>query len=265
MATVPIIERSQWGARDPRGRKYVSWGTRTEFIVHHSAGPTSQTVRSIQDFHMDSRGWSDIGYNLLVDDAGHAYDGRGWLVVGAHAVGHNTSGIGVCYIGQNAPTDPAKRTIRALYDMACEQAGRQLETLGHGDVNDTTCPGGNLDAWVHDGMPVDGLDTNGGHELIGLKKGDQGERVKGLQVCIMYAGVDLPQYGADGDYGDETAEGLRQARELVGSDAGPGYGDRVSGWAYGQLMKLLAENTGGDGTASLPDTISVSGDLDVED
>lgn len=77
--------------------------------------------------------------------------------------------------------------------------------------------------------------------MIGLSKGDTGERVKGLQALIQYAGIELPRYGVDGDYGDETAEGLRQARESVGSRANDGYGDRVSGWAYAQLMKAVAK------------------------
>ena len=56
-----IISRKSWGARAPRSRSTVSWSQRREFIVHYSEGPTPQSVRSIQDFHMDGRGWSDIG------------------------------------------------------------------------------------------------------------------------------------------------------------------------------------------------------------
>lgn len=248
MARVHIIERSQWGARAPRGRDHVSWAWRTEFVVHHSAGPTTQTVRSIQDFHMDGRGWSDLGYNVLVDDDGNAYEGRGWQVAGAHAVGHNTSGIGVCYIGQNAATAVAKATIRALYDEACERSGRRLEQLCHGDVNETSCPESNLRAWVHNGMPADGLD--GGDDdmsLINLRKGDgestgKKEHVIALQALVLKGGGELPEYGADGEYGDETAEALRRVRAGVGSDAEQGWGDRVSGWAYAQLMQAVARH-----------------------
>lgn len=77
--------------------------------------------------------------------------------------------------------------------------------------------------------------------MIGLRKGDQGEQVKGLQALIQYAGQELPRYGVDGDYGDETAEGLRRVRESVGSRALDDYGNRVSGWAYAQLMKAVAK------------------------
>lgn len=241
-----IITRDEWDARTPRTQTAVSDGDRTEFIVHHSAGPPSQTVRSIQDFHMDGRGWSDIGYNLLVDDDGNAYEGRGWFIQGAHAVGHNVSGIGVCYIGQDDPTPEAKAAIRALYDEACALTGRQLETLGHGDVNNTTCPGDNLDAWVHNGMPVSGLEGDDGMSLIDLSKGDgeangRDSEVTALQVLVSDgAGQELPQYGIDGEYGDETAEALRRARASVGSLAKYGWGDSVGGWGYAQLMIAVA-------------------------
>ncbi|QBI56546.1 peptidoglycan recognition protein family protein [Streptomonospora litoralis] len=238
---VHVIDRSEWGARPPRNRQYVSWDARVEFIVHHSAGPTDQSVRSIQDFHLDERGWADIGYNLLVDDAGNAYEGRGWLVVGAHAVGHNVSGIGVCYIGRNNPTSAAKAAIRALYEEACERAGRRLAAKGHRDVNETTCPGDELYAWVHDGMPANGF-RNGGHDVIGLQMGDRGEGVEALQALILYAGGELPRYGVDSRYGEETAEALRQVRKSVGSEAAEGYGDRVTGYAYAQLIQAVARH-----------------------
>ncbi len=152
-----IIPRSGWGARAPRSTTTTSWSQRTEFIVHYSLGPTTQSVRAIQDFHMDGQGWSDIDYNFLVDVAGRIYEGRGWLGVGAHAPDHNTSGIGVCMIGRDGDsTLAAKRAIRWLYDEACRRAGWNLAKLGHRDVYATSCPGNELHAWVRAGMPVDG-------------------------------------------------------------------------------------------------------------
>lgn len=151
-----IISRAEWGAKSPTSRIATTWGRRTEFVVHHSEGPTNQTVRSIQAFHMDVRGWPDVGYNFLVRDDGTIYEGRGWLTIGAHAKGHNTAGIGVCYIGQNAPTEAAKKSIRGLYDYACAKTGHQLLAKGHGQLsqNNTDCPGSALLAWVKGGMPV---------------------------------------------------------------------------------------------------------------
>lgn len=154
-----IIARAGWGARAPRSRYTTTWANRTEFIVHYSQGPPTQSVRAIQNFHMDdpAHRWSDIGYNFLVGQDGRIYEGRGWLTIGAQAHQHNTSGIGVCFIGRDGDvTTAAKASIRDLFDMACTKAGRTLLQRGHGQLsgNSTDCPGRQLLAWVKDGMPL---------------------------------------------------------------------------------------------------------------
>ena len=144
---VPIRSRSSWGARAPRSRQTVPWSARQEVTLHYSYGPESQTPRQIQAHHMDGNGWSDVGYNFLVDAEGVAYEGRGWTVVGAHAAPRNTQGIGICFIGRDGMTDAAKRTVIALYDEACRRAGRTLDRKGHKDINSTSCPGRGNHAW----------------------------------------------------------------------------------------------------------------------
>lgn len=152
-----IVTRAGWKASRSRGSLYtVTWAARTEFVVHHTAGPRSQTVKQIQAFHQGpSRGWSDVGYNFLVDEDGQVFEGRGWLAVGAHCPDHNRSGIGVAYIGNNDPTPQAQASIRRLYDEACRKAGRKLRMRGHGQLYATSCPGPRLQKWVNDGMPSD--------------------------------------------------------------------------------------------------------------
>ncbi|GAB3209828.1 hypothetical protein GCM10027294_25770 [Marinactinospora endophytica] len=231
---VDIISRSQWGARAPRSRQTVSWSARTEFVVHYSAGPPSQTPRQIQAFHMDSNGWSDVGYNFLVDTDGKVYEGRGWLVVGAHAAPRNTQGIGVCFIGGNGDATPAARNaIRALYDEANRKAGRTLAIRGHRDINSTSCPGDELYAWVRDGMPVDHLDMTGA-DMVGLKEGDKGERVKLLQELLRAGGHDLGPAGIDGHYGPATSKAVLAARRAEGSKQH--FGDEITGAAAKQIL-----------------------------
>src|SRR5699024_231699 len=138
---VAIRSRSSWGARAPRSRTTTSWGSRDEVTLHYSYGPESQTVRSIQDHHMDGNGWADIGSNSLVDHKGVAYEGRGWDGVGAHAAPRNTQGIGICFIGRDGMSDAAKATVVALYDEACRRAGRPLDRKWHRALNYTAYPG----------------------------------------------------------------------------------------------------------------------------
>lgn len=150
-----IITRAEWGARPPKSAPTLTtWARRTGFMVHHSAGPISQSVRAIQDFHMDTRDWNDIGYNFLVRPTdGAIYEGRGWLTIGAHCGGHNTENIGVCVLGTDPLTDAAKRSLRWLYDGAVRRKGSRLVMLGHRDRGRTECPGDDLYAWVRAGMP----------------------------------------------------------------------------------------------------------------
>lgn len=153
-----IITRSQWGARAPKSKIYLAtWSQRTHFTVHYSAANPNQSVRSIQNFQMDSNGWPDIGYNMLVDSQGRAYEGRfgGLLAIGAHARYWNTRSFGVCFIGRNGDDTPAARsTIREIYDMVCTAGKKDLVKVGHRDVNETHCPGDILHTWVHQNMPT---------------------------------------------------------------------------------------------------------------
>lgn len=156
-----IVSRAEWGARPAESITPVSWAQRREFIVHYSAASKTQTVRSIQNFHMDVRGWSDIGYNFLCDVDGTLYMGRGWDALGTHTVGHNTSGIAVCFIGTDADVTPeAMASIRWLADEADRLKGSRLAHYGHRDLDETSCPGDRLHAWVHAGMPIEEEDMN---------------------------------------------------------------------------------------------------------
>lgn len=223
-----IVSRAKWGARSPESRIATVWGRRTEFVVHHSEGPTTQTIKSIQNFHMDVRGWSDIAYSFLVRDDGTIYEGRGWLTVGAHATGHNTSGIGVCYIGQNAPTEAAKRSIRALYDYACDQAGHALLKRGHGQLsqNSTDCPGSALLAWVKAGMPVEAAPKPPapvpatappwpGRVLIECDPEMHGDDVLSWQRQMRKRGWSITVDGFYGGASADTAEAFQREKNLT--------------------------------------------------
>lgn len=156
-----ITTRAEWGARrpDPGPFPSVGWSSRTGFVIHYSAASKTQTVRAIQNYQMDTRGWRDIGYNFLVDYRGVIYEGcQGtWSAVGAHVAGHNTANIGVCAIGTNADiTEEQKRSLRWLYDEANRRAGKTLSKRYHSGMSgaSTSCPGDRLRAWVISGMPI---------------------------------------------------------------------------------------------------------------
>lgn len=155
MASYTTVSRAEWNARPPERIVPLNWSKVTMFIVHYSGASRTQSVRSIQDFCMDSKGHSDIDYNDLVRD-GIKYIGRG-VNEGSHTLNHNAISYGVCIIGDEGDaTDADFATVRQIYDEVCANLGRQLQKLGHRDVlgtSYTSCPGDEIEAWIHAGMP----------------------------------------------------------------------------------------------------------------
>jgi hypothetical protein len=99
---VTVNPRSAWGAKAPNCRSST---VPQRFTIHHTVTPTNDTMtpesrlRQIQAFHMNSRGWCDIGYNFLMSRDGRLWEGRGAKTLGAHAGGDNGNNMGISVIG----------------------------------------------------------------------------------------------------------------------------------------------------------------------
>ncbi len=72
-----------------------------KIIVHCSATREGQhiDVDTIRDWHVNGRGWSDIGYHYVIYLDGTVHPGRPIERSGAHTKGQNSNSIGICYIG----------------------------------------------------------------------------------------------------------------------------------------------------------------------
>ncbi|MFN2557656.1 MAG: peptidoglycan recognition protein [Nitriliruptorales bacterium] len=173
-----IITRRQWGADESLRRGRPEYASRVRYgIIHHTASlngyscsEAAAVLRGIYYFHTQTRGWSDIGYNLLVDRCGKVYEGRAGgvdrPVIGAHAAGFNTESFGVSVIGELTSSVPraaynaAVNTIAWKFDIHGVDPNEQVTVTsggssnypagsrariwtlsGHRDVGDTECPG----------------------------------------------------------------------------------------------------------------------------
>ncbi|XP_050398703.1 peptidoglycan-recognition protein SC2 isoform X1 [Patella vulgata] len=148
-----IVSRSAWGARSPTSITYLTKQPVHYAFIHHgeSASCTTQSscsaiVRSYQNYHMDTHGWSDIGYSFLVGEDGNAYEGRGWDRVGAHTQGYNSVGLAFCMIGSfdsRVPNAAAIATVKRM--IACGVSKGKISQSyvlrGHRDMGSTSCPG----------------------------------------------------------------------------------------------------------------------------
>ncbi|MFF8399785.1 peptidoglycan-binding protein [Streptomyces sp. NPDC016172] len=219
-----IISRATWGARPWNGTPAsVPLSARTEFFVHYDGGHEVTRagyaiMRAIEAVHV-GQGWSGVGYNFVVDQAGNIYEGRGWGLVGAHCPDHNRSGIGVQIAigGDQEPSAKALAACRVLYEEACRKTGRTLAKRGHRDGFATACPGPKLYAWVKAGMPAGDYvpAPNPGGSLPGGSSAD----VARDQVTInglVYG------YGAKGDHVTRVGQALVKAGFGKHYTSGPG-------------------------------------------
>ena len=160
-----IISRQEWGARLPNG-SYSNMPYYDKLTIHHAAGWGARNlqegilaVQSIQDFHIDGRGWTDIAYHFLIDKAGNIFQGRPETVIGAHVMNHNTGNLGVCILGCYHPeetsyfcndhlTQESRDAAVHLFAWLADKFNyKDRVLLGHRDYYDyphTSCPGNNI-------------------------------------------------------------------------------------------------------------------------
>jgi len=166
----PVYSRGSWGADPPQCNS--GYCTVTHVAMHHTAGASeydttswqqsANNVKSIQAYHMYTRGWCDIGYNYLIDRFGYIFEGRagGDDVRGAHD-GYNCGSMGVAMMGyfhtpyNQTLTTSMKDSFAELGAWKCDQKnidplgtdyyagyGGYVKTIyGHRDVSSTACPG----------------------------------------------------------------------------------------------------------------------------
>ncbi|GLH07347.1 Uncharacterized protein GBIM_12823 [Gryllus bimaculatus] len=160
-----IMQRKEWLAQPLAAPLPILTTPVPYVIISHTA--TEQClkiaecilqVRTVQTFHIESRGWWDIGYNFLVGGDGFAYTGRGWDTIGAHAYGYNNVSIGISFIGTfNTVLPPARQLTAAkqLIELGVKlgKISENYKLLGHKQVSATESPGNvlyqELQKWPH--------------------------------------------------------------------------------------------------------------------
>jgi hypothetical protein len=153
-----VVSRVQWGARSP---ELICSAPVQPYraSVHHTASPSDDggdpalRMRQIQAFHMDTRGWCDIGYHFVVSQSGQIFEGRlDETRPGAHVGGENSGNIGVSMIG-NFDVEQVSATqfngliriyvwIHQTYQIPLDHE----HIKGHQEWpnQSTSCPGANL-------------------------------------------------------------------------------------------------------------------------
>lgn len=127
--------------------------------------PDFNMVRNIQDFHMQTRKWDDIGYNFLIGRTGTVFVGRGWLYQGAHSRDYNRESICIAFIGKfniEIPSNESLMVAKRLIQRGVEigKLDGNYRVYGHCQVVLTESPGMNLydairawDDWTDEVQP----------------------------------------------------------------------------------------------------------------
>lgn len=176
-----LRSRRDWGADERLNTDDpVMCRTIQQVHVHHTASGNDYSrsdvpglIRGFHAYHTRSLGWSDLGYNFLVDRFGRTWVGRaggpGRPVRGAHTLGFNHTSVGVAVIGNFENRRVPDRVVTALVRLAAwklDAYGRRprgkarvyskgsdrypkgwvrLKVIdGHRDTNATACPGEEL-------------------------------------------------------------------------------------------------------------------------
>ena len=119
--------------------------TLENIILHHSASdiPNHDNIEIIRSWHVNERGWQDVGYHFYIQRSGLLQKGRDIDVTGSHCFGENSRSIGICLGGINNFTKAQFHTLAELIESLWVVFGN-MDVAGHSDydpVNKPNCPG----------------------------------------------------------------------------------------------------------------------------
>ena len=106
------------------------------------------SVDTIRKWHVEGRGWSDIGYHYVIHLDGSVSQGRPLDRSGAHTKGHNKDSVGICYIGgldeDKNPKDTMNPEQNAAFRMLVQSIrilfGDDITIHGHNEFANKACP-----------------------------------------------------------------------------------------------------------------------------
>lgn len=150
-----VISKTYWNGRLPKSPEYMNTPVSIVFIHHtvmsecFTPKDCAREVKNVQDFHMNKKGWDDIGYSFIIGGDGNAYEGRGWDRVGAHTLGWNNISVSFAVMGDYTDHLPTKGALDALTNLmyrgvALRKLTPDFKLFGHRDARPTESPGEEL-------------------------------------------------------------------------------------------------------------------------
>lgn len=134
----------------------------TEYIVIHcSATKPSMDIglSEIKNWHVNERGWRDVGYHYVIKRNGEVELGRNIRDTGAHAAGYNSKSIGICLVGGMAEDNSTEDNFTAqqwtaLLDLIQQKLSDypDAKVIGHNEISEKDCPCFDVQKWKEDNL-----------------------------------------------------------------------------------------------------------------
>lgn len=182
---VTYLPRSAWAARPSRGATALVAANIDGEALHwpgmakpiDAAGAIGQrriasALRGWQNYHMDTRGWSDIAYQIAIDQAGRAWTLRGLNIrSGANGDADVNRRFGAFLLvlapGEQPSAAMIATTKAVITDFRKRFPSARLKPYGHQDVRPrnsqgqetTDCPGPITEAAINAGHFTPGTST----------------------------------------------------------------------------------------------------------
>jgi hypothetical protein len=161
-----IYSRERWGARqtNPTAHQNIT-SIRAAYLHWTESGGREASfdrqaahMRMLQNYHIQTRGWSDLGYHYVVFQPygrlrwARVFEGRKLNRVPAAQAGANTNTCAIAVVMR--PGDELKWAtkvqLRRLVNRVKRQAGPPVRVRPHSAVTETTCPGDKIRAFIRD-------------------------------------------------------------------------------------------------------------------
>lgn len=249
---IAIQSRAAWGAI-PTSCVGTHKGGRVS--VHHTETPLPDSVsfearlRQIQNFHMKTRGWCDIGYHYLISADGRIWEGRLAHLIGAHVARKNANNMGISLLGTYMTKPISKEQLQSAAALAAQlatQGGFKIDDehlKGHRDQQSTNCPGDALYAQLGEIRSEAQKNAKQSPEpaiesaLVGViyRNGNTSDRIRGATVRLQDG-----QTTTTNENGVYRFSGMKPGNYIIAAEA-PGFPsksisrDLVQGEVWGSI------------------------------
>lgn len=167
--TFGIYPRSAWTRYGVVASHITPMNGVTRITFHHSGDvhngrdvpfledgftETIQHLELVREYHVNQRGWADIGYHFAIDRAGRVFQLRSLRYQGAHVKGQDEHNLGIVVLGNfnvQQPTAAQKSRILTFGKLTkAEYAVPSGQVKIHRELGPTDCPGTTMTRYMDD-------------------------------------------------------------------------------------------------------------------